>query len=186
MHRSLSLALPALASLIVACDRASDATSPALAHGGHAAPSHSTVVSGQVEREIARLRQLTAPFHDFQTATRAGWGTQITDCFSDPALGGMGFHYGNVALIDGQVDEEEPELLLYEPQRNGGHRLVAVEYIVPFDAWTGVEPPRLFAQSFHRNEGFGLWVLHVWHFRHNPSGMFADWNPNVSCRFATP
>ena len=184
MHRTLSLALPALASLVVACDRASDATSPAHAHGGHAAPSHAAAVSDQVEREIARLRRLTAPFHDFETAVDAGWGTQITGCFSDPALGGMGFHYGNVALIDGRVDELEPELLLYEPQKDGRLRLVAVEYIVPFGAWTGAEPPRLFGQSFHRNEAFGIWVLHVWHFRHNPSGMFADWNPVVSCASA--
>ena len=186
MHRSLSLALPALASLVVACDRASDATSPALAHADHATPFHAAVVSGEVESQVARLRRLTAPFHHFETAVDAGWGTQITGCFSDPARGGMGYHYGNVALIDGQVDELEPELLLYEPQKNGGLRLVAVEYIVPFDAWIGAEPPRLFGQSFHRNEAFGLWVLHVWHFRHNPSGMFADWNPAVGCAFAAP
>jgi hypothetical protein len=27
-------------------------------------------------------------------------------------------------------------------------------------------------------------VLHVWHFRENPSGVFADWNPRVSCQYA--
>jgi hypothetical protein len=184
MHRSLFLALPALACLLVACDHR-ETTSPALAHGSHAA-SHSVTVSGQVNREIARLRELTAPFHDFETAAKAGWGAQITGCFSDPKLGGMGYHYGNTALIDGNVDALEPELLLYEPRKNGKLRLVAVEYIVPFGAWTGAQPPRLFDQSFHRNEAFGLWVLHVWHFRHNPSGMFADWNPKVSCEFAAP
>ena len=184
MHRSLSLVLPALASLVVACDRVSDATSPAHAHGSHAAPSHSTVVSAEVERRIADLRQLTAPFHAFETAVDAGWGMPIPGCFSDPVLGGMGHHYGNAALIDGRVDELEPELLVYEPQKNGRLRLVAVEYIVPFGEWTGTEPPRLFDQSFHRNDAFGLWVLHVWHFRHNPSGLFADWNPTVSCAFA--
>jgi hypothetical protein len=186
MHRSLSIALPALAGLVLACDRTAESTAPALAPGSHAAPGHSAAPSARVERDIARLRQLTAPFHKFETAAKAGWGTQITGCFSDPTLGGMGYHYGNVALIDGKVDLLEPELLLYEPQKNGKLRLVAVEYIVPFGAWTGAEPPRLFDQSFHRNEAFGLWVLHVWHFRHNPSGMFADWNPAVSCEFATP
>ena len=48
------------------------------------------------------------------------------------------------------------------------------------------EPPSLYGRAFHRNEAFGLWVLHVWHFRHNPAGMFMDWNPTVSCRYATP
>jgi len=184
MHRSLSLAISALAYLMVACDRPAEVTSPSLSHSGHAA-SQNVAISGQVQRDIARLRDLTAPFHEFETAAAAGWGTQITGCFSDPSLGGMGYHYGNVNLIDGTVDVLEPELLLYEPQKNGRLRLVAVEYIVPFGQWTAAEPPRLFDQSFHRNEAFGLWVLHVWHYRNNPSGMFADWNPNVSCEFAS-
>ena len=185
MHRSLFLALSAYAYLMVACDRPAEVTSPSLAHHGHAAASENVPVSGEVQREIAGLRDLTAPFHQFETAARAGWGSQITGCFSDPTQGGMGYHYGNVALIDGTVDVLEPELLLYEPQKNGRLRLVAVEYIVPFTEWTSAEPPRLFDQSFHRNEAFGLWVLHVWHFRNNPRGMFADWNPNVSCEFAS-
>ena len=96
----------------------------------------------------------------------------------------MAFHFGKAALIDGTVDVLEPELLVYEPQKNGRMRLVAVEYIVPFDMWTANEPPMLFGQAFHRNEAFGLWVLHVWHFRHNPAGMFSDWNPTVSCEYA--
>ena len=184
MYRPLSLGVAALAYFIVACDRPAEVTSPALAHAGHASPSQNVAASAKVQREIASLRQLTARFHNFETAAAAGWGAQITGCFSDPALGGMGYHYGNVALIDGTVDVLEPELLLYEPQKNGRLRFVAVEYIVPFTAWTAAQPPRLFDQSFHRNEAFGLWVLHVWHYRHNPSGIFADWNPDVSCEFA--
>jgi hypothetical protein len=60
-------------------------------------------------------------------------------------------------------------------------RLVGVEYVVPFGAWTAPEPPVLFGQHFHRNETFGLWALHVWVWQHNPSGLFADWNPRVTC-----
>jgi hypothetical protein len=185
MYRSLSLAISAVAYLTAACDRPAEVTSPSLAHGGHAAPSQNVAVSGEVQRDVARLRQLTVPFHQFETAVSAGWGMPIPGCFSDPTLGGMGYHFGNAALIDGTVSVLEPELLVYEPQKNGRLRLVAVEYIVPFGAWTAAEPPRLFDQSFHRNEAFGIWVLHVWHYRNNPSGMFADWNPNVSCEFAS-
>jgi hypothetical protein len=185
MHRSLSLAISALAYLVIACERPAETTSPSRAHGGHTAPNLSAVVSGEVQRDVARLRDLTAPFHRFETAVAAGWGMPIPGCFSDPTAGGMGYHYGNPTLIDGTVDVLEPELLVYEPQKNGRLRLVAVEYIVPFSAWTAAEPPRLFDQSFHRNEAFGLWVLHVWHFRNNPNGMFADWNPDVSCQFAS-
>lgn len=152
-------------------------------HSGHAAAA-AQPVSGEAQRDIARLRALTAGFNRFETAVAAGWGTKITDCFENANLGGMGFHYGNVGYIDGKVDVLEPELLLYEPQKNGRLRLVAVEYIVPLDAWAGSAPPRLFGQTFHRNDAFGIWALHVWHLRHNPRGMFADWNPAVTCDYA--
>jgi hypothetical protein len=150
-------------------------------HGTHATPANAADVSGDVQRQIAELRALTARFHTFDVAVEAGWSTQITGCFENATVGGMGYHYGNVALIDGTVDARAPELLLYEPQKNGKLRFVAVEYVVPFAAWTGAEPPQLYGQSFHRNEAFGIWALHVWHERHNPRGMFADWNPKVNC-----
>jgi hypothetical protein len=190
MHRSIILAL---ACTVVACEPAREPAAPAEmshAHGGGAynltgiASNLPGRLNPDIERQVARLRTLTAPFQKFEAAARAGWGAQITACFSDPQ-GGMGFHYGNTALIDGVVDIDKPELLLYEPLANGGFRFVAVEYIVPFTAWTAAQPPKLYGQSYHRNEAFGLWVLHVWHFRENPSGIFADWNPRVSCQYAT-
>jgi hypothetical protein len=33
----------------------------------------------------------------------------------------------------------------------------------------------------HLNEALGVYVLHGWIFRENPSGVFEDWNPDVSC-----
>jgi hypothetical protein len=137
-----------------------------------------------VLRDVARVRQATAQFHRIEAAKQAGWKDSLTNCFSDPQAGGMGYHYGNLNLFDGQVNVSEPELLLYEPQKNGTLELVAVEYAIPFTAWTGAQPPQLFGQPFHENFAFGLWVLHVWVHRDNPSGMFQDWNPTVSCRYA--
>ena len=133
---------------------------------------------------LRRLRRTTAPFRRFRVAEAAGYAAQLTPCQVTEA-GGMGFHYGNPALIDGIVEEQEPEVLLYEPTRSGELRLVAVEYIVPFTAWPADEPPALNGVSFHRNNTFGLWVLHAWVWKHNPTGVFQDWNPRVSCRFAT-
>ena len=192
MHRQShrTLAFAALASsaavALVACgDRSQPTSVSAPSHAAHASAQQVAPVSGEVQRQVADLRAVTAAFHDFDAAARAGWGTQITGCFSDPS-GGMGYHYGNPALIDGVVDASQPELLLYEPQKNGKLRFVAVEYIVPFTAWAAPAPPQLYGLSFHRNEAFGLWVLHVWHFRENPRGMFADWNPRVSCDYAAP
>ncbi len=53
-------------------------------------------------------------------------------------------------------------------------------HIVPFALWEG-SPPELFGQEFVANEADGVWQLHVWLFRNNPAGLFADWNPTVSC-----
>jgi hypothetical protein len=181
MHRSLTLSL---ACVLVACEQSPHPTASVPTAERHGAPHETAALSPSVESGIARLRAITARFHRFDVAVEAGWSMPVPGCFSHPTLGGMGYHWGNADLIDGKVDELEPELLVYEPQKNGRLRLVAVEYIVPFTEWAGAEPPRLLGQSFHRNEGFGLWVLHVWHFRHNPSGIFADWNPTVSCEFA--
>ena len=37
--------------------------------------------------------------------------------------------------MDGILDVNKPEALIYEPQSNGQLRLVGVEYIVPKPAW---------------------------------------------------
>jgi hypothetical protein len=34
--------------------------------------------------------------------------------------------------------------------------------------------------EFHSN-GAGLYVLHAWVWKNNPSGLFEDWNPAVTC-----
>jgi hypothetical protein len=150
-------------------------------------PSAIQAANAAVNRDLATLRRVTAQFHDFRTATQAGWSAQITPCMTDPAgAGGMGFHYGNVALIDGSARVEEPELLLYEPERNGRLRLVAVEYIIPYTAHSrSATPPTLFGEEFKQNDAFQLWGLHAWVWKHNPSGMFADWNPVITCANAT-
>ena len=134
--------------------------------------------------DLDPLRRVTAPFRQFEKARAAGWSAQITPCMTDPA-GGMGFHYGNPALIDGSVRIDEPELLLYEPQPGGRLRLVAVEYIVPLSAWTSPQPPRLYGRDFHVVPAFQVWALHVWLWQKNPGGLFTDWNPLVTCANTT-
>lgn len=143
-------------------------------------------LSAEVNQDLAQLRRLLAPFHQLERAQEAGWAVPVTGCLANPAEGAMGFHWGNPAFIeDPAVAVLEPELLLYEPQKNGKSRLVGVEYIVPFTLLPPEsEPPMLFGQPFHQNTQAELWALHVWVGRHNPSGLFADWNPKVSCEFA--
>jgi len=125
---------------------------------------------------VETVRQATDRFHDIQEA------------------GAMGVHFGHAELIgDGVLDPETPELLVYEP-KDGQLHLVAVEYLVLAEAWdaTNPAPPSLLGQLFHyvgSPNRFGLpafYELHVWAWKHNPRGMFADWNPNVSCAGYTP
>ena len=81
-------------------------------------------------------------------------------------------------------------MLVYEP-RNNRLRLVAVEYITPADAWHGSHPigvqPHVMGHLFHYAPGpnrYGpaaFYELHVWAWKDNPRGTFADWNPAVSC-----
>lgn len=178
--------LLAVTVALAACGGTETTTAPATtdASAQLAASGTRGVNDATVQRQLARLRQVTATFHDIGTAMDAGWSTQITGCMASEA-GGMGFHYGNVGLIDGTVRVEQPELLLYEPQKNGGMKLVAVEYIIPYTAHARSDaPPVLFGQEFKRNDTFQLWGLHAWVWAENPSGMFADWNPRVTCEFA--
>ena len=134
-------------------------------------------------QELAIIRRVTAPFHDFDVARAAGWSTQITSCLIDPGgAGGMGFHWGNTTLINGTAQIDEPQLLLYEPDESGRLRLMAVEYIIPYSFHSSTAPPPvLLGQPFLRFDGFQVWGLHVWIWKDNPSGLFAPWNPLVTC-----
>jgi len=137
----------------------------------------------EMNRKLADLRRSTANFHNVDKAEAAGYSVD-GPCIYHSELGGMGYHYEKPALMDGSINLLEPEVLVYEPKPNGHLRLVAVEYIVPFDEWTEEDPPSLLGQDYLPNEEGGFYALHVWIWRQNPSGMFFDWNPKVSCEHA--
>jgi hypothetical protein len=126
------------------------------------------------EKDLAAVRRATVQFHDVQVAQDNGYA-KLLDCFDSPT-GGMGQHY--VQGIDNTVDALHPEALVYEVGANGLH-LVAVEWIVPDSAEVRANVPEVLGQRFHLNESLGVWVLHAWIWRANPTGMFKDWNPNV-------
>jgi len=144
-----------------------------------------------VNAQLAAVRALTAPYHDFAAGEEAGWAVDI----SEGCVPEMGHHYGNLEYVldGGFVTPLEPEVLLYEPQRNGRKRLVGVEYVVPVYSeedgpppypQPAEAPPVLFGEDFHWNPFLGLWMLHVWIWKNNPDGMFTDFNPTVSCEYA--
>lgn len=139
--------------------------------------------SGQ--RELAEVRAATAEFHRIENAQPA-WDLVegLDHCFDNPGVGGMGVHYINTDLLDTTLDPLEPEALVYVPGGQGHLGLGAVEYIVPAEAWDEEghsEPPTVLGRDLHLNEELGVYVLHAWIFKHNPAGMFEDWNPRVSC-----
>lgn len=182
--KKIGILLTAL-TLLGACDGGQRATESLASIDARAAAVTDTT-GPVINQEIATLRQVTSKFHDFQAAVGAGWSAQITGCMVDAnGAGGMGFHYGNTDLIDGSASVDQPELLLYEPDKSGKLTLVAVEYIIPYTFHSrDAEPPVLFGRQFKQNDVFQLWGLHAWVWENNPSGMFANWNPKVTCENA--
>jgi hypothetical protein len=123
-------------------------------------------------------------------AIAAGY-VQTPFCVSGPQEGAMGIHFVKTSLFDGQLSVTEPEALVYEPKRNGQLELVAIEYITPFTAWHGSHAPGVqpdlmghlchYVSGPNRYGADAFYELHVWAWKNNPSGEFADWNPNVVC-----
>lgn len=166
-----------------------DAPAPSLARGS------ALEIEGSGQSGLAAIRAATARYHRVEVAIADGYASTVA-CAASPD-GAMGVHYVKEALLgppvpggDATIDPLRPEVLVYEPMRNGRFRLVAVEYLVWRAAWDAANPgdgPSLLGVPFV--ESFGVkahglpdhYELHVWLWRHNPAGMFAQWNPDVSC-----
>lgn len=171
---------------------------PTIAAADHDAEAHiQTAKASGLEDELAQVRRATARFHRVEEALEAGYelgwvngdGVRIiTGCVAHPTEGAMGYHYFNAELMaDHAVNALEPEALVYAPSPNGGLKLVAVEWVVlgPESNPPGVsEPPSVLGMEMHilvPPPGPAFYLLHAWVWKHNPSGMFADWNPEVEC-----
>lgn len=168
-------------------------------------------LSSDVLAALAQVRRATARFHDIDKAFEAGYTVWSPDpfvagatCASDPAgAGQMGYHLVNVALRgspanpaagDATIDMLQPEMLLYEKRADGKLHLVGVEYLVFKAAWervhgVGAAPPTVMGQplplSTHTftptGPAIAHYEVHVWIWSSNPLGMFAPWNPTVTC-----
>jgi hypothetical protein len=173
------------------------------------------------EPDLATVRAATVRFEDVRQALAEGY---IRDpgnmCITSSMMGGkaaagaMGIHYFRPDLlgitappnprVNGtgtHTDFRKPSILIYEPQRDGSLKLVAVENLVFRWAWAqaghheppsfhGVkyemmaDDPRTKVDEAHMFEPH--YDLHVWLFRDNPNGEFAPFNPNVSCSAQMP
>jgi hypothetical protein len=155
------------------------------------------------------LRQLTAPFHDLESAEAAGYGLfkappplmAEDGCISSKEEGGMGYHYSRLNnLADDAVTLLDPEFLVYAPTnapRKDGEarrRLAAFDYFIPYSSkWPGPDDlnfkraPTLHDFSTMSDlpdiafapSRFNGWMFHIWLWEHNPGGMFTNWNTSV-------
>lgn len=124
-------------------------------------------------------------------------------------LGGMGIHYFRPDMLgifsepgervngDGtHTDFRRPSILIYEPRADGTLELVAVENLVFRKAWHEAghadlptfhglpydsmeDDPATEADEAHMFEPH--YDRHVWLYRENPAGVFAPFNPTVTC-----
>jgi hypothetical protein len=143
---------------------------------------------GQGAALVDAVRGATDRYKNIDAAKAAGYGL-FHGCVSGPQEGSMGVHFVNGDLVgDGALDPMRPEALIYE-MRDGRMELVGVEYVVIAEAWHAKNegPPVLMGQLLHYSGSpnrYGIpafYELHVWAWKANPSGTFADWHPNVSC-----
>jgi len=151
--------------------------------------------SAGLQDELAQVRRATARFHDLDAARAAGYelgwvngsGMRIlTGCISNPTAGAMGYHYFNADLMaDLTTDLLHPEALVYAPTENGKLELAAAEWIVRGQNSNppGVaSPPSMLGMPMHiLVPAVGFYLMHAWVWKHNPAGIMADWNPEVSC-----
>jgi hypothetical protein len=137
------------------------------------------------------------------------------DMMGKPAkLGAMGIHFfrPDILGISGppnprvegngtHTDFNKPGILIYEPQADGSLELVAVENLVFQESWHAAgnqEPPTFHGVAYDNMKDDPSTKIdeahmfephydrHVWLYRENPNGMFAQFNPNVSCKAHKP
>jgi hypothetical protein len=173
--------------------------------------------TAKAEPDLTAVRAATARFRDVRVAVAEGYLRDpmnlcdTAEMMGRPASwGAMGIHYFRPDLlgitgppnprVDGtgtHTDFTKPSILIYEPQRDGSLRLVAVENLVFIKAWEeagNTAPPSFQGVPYDRMEDDPATAIdeahmfephydrHVWLYRENPRGIFAQFNPSVSCR----
>lgn len=145
----------------------------------------SPLVQGQsvlVQQGFTRVRAVTAGFVSLDSAVAVGYAREVPRCYVDTHHGAMGYHHLNRGYVDGKAEVEQPEILLYERRGDGSYGLNGVEYIIPFRIWPRDSvPPTIMGETMKQSEELKLWYLHMWIWKENPAGLFADWNPKVGC-----
>lgn len=142
------------------------------------------VKSTKVTEDLLEVKNATSKYLDYQNAIDDGYVPEGPFAYVE-GLGGMGVHFVKLDLMDDKdINPLEPEVLLYEPTQDGGYKLVGVEYYVPVEYTK--KAPKLFGEKFdgpmdnHDGSPSQHYDFHVWVWETNPSGTFAQFNPNVT------
>jgi hypothetical protein len=146
--------------------------------------------NGSLSPDLQAVRAAVAKYHDYANAVADGYSLAGEPCVSSPD-GAMGVHAANQGLIRaGVLDPLRPNVLLYMPRKDGSLDLIGVEYM-RVDADQNLETdgdrPSLFGHAFQgpmlgHNPTMPIhYDLHVWVVDNNPSGTFAQFNPDFHC-----
>ena len=142
----------------------------------------------KIAKRIANAKRVAARYDSPEKARAAGYEAAPSGCVADRGgSGAMGIHYRNPSLLaDPEVRARKPEVLLFSP----GGRLLGVEYFradSDQDLLTDSDRPERFGRPFdgpmegHEPGMPRHYDLHVWLFKRNPEGRFAQYNPRVNC-----
>ncbi len=138
-----------------------------------------------IQKKLDISKKALKKYRDIEVALDEGF----VGLFPGACVPNMGIHLVKPDRADdAKLRITEPEVLLYEPKKNGKYKLVAAEWYVPAEATH--KTPRLFKQKFdgpmdnHDGTLGQHYDLHVWLFKKNPDGIFNPTNPRVSCKYA--
>ena len=184
----------------------------AAADPGPANPSEPTLA--QVRAAVQKYADVRQALADGYIQDPSGMCETAAMMGKPASLGAMGVHYFRPDLlgitappnprIDGNgtyTDFHHPAVLLYEPQADGSMKLIGVENVVFEKAWKAAghtQPPSFHGVPFDHmvdnpatsiDEAHNFmphYDRHVWVIRDNPNGVFAQYNPKVTCKYAKP
>lgn len=207
-RRTLIASVPVLfVCTINGCSKAadSDVNTAAAAEAPAAVP---TAVLESLRAANERFNDVNVALAEGYIADPSGMCV-TADVIGEPITNGaMGLHYlrpdllglveapGRVTGTGTYTDFNKPAVLMYEPQADGSLKLAGIENLVWTAAWEQAGhsgPPVFEGQEWFQmtddpatpvDEAHGFeshYDLHIWLYRDNPSGVFAQFNPAVSC-----
>jgi hypothetical protein len=195
-----------VAATVLAISLAAPASAAAQLSRGMAADSDMTAVRAATEKyrdvNVALAEgYVRDPMNLCDTAEMMGrpaeYGVMGIHFFRPDLLGITGPPNPRVSGTGTHTDFSQPSILIYEPQANGSLELVAVENLVFIKAWEAAghtAPPTFAGRTYDRMQDDPAtaldeahmfephYDLHVWLYRENPRGVFAQFNPNATCQ----